>query len=286
MMEELDDEYSGDPNTEIPSAMCYPHQISYGPMDKHLPDGVKRIRGRSSQHLNRVEKYLERFNRVLIPTDTGNNNLVRAIKIQLHTPKNFTDDMMRHQLGYYFIESVDFLFPKMKSYLRSKKLTYSSYVMGVCNGLIWGDEFMIAAIGKMYNVRITVVSPYFSDVWNVFHDGGAKPDIVLVCNGLGFGNERDNITHFIATKGKEQTWKCVGADQPLSEIGLYSGYTEGCKSAIDLFTITKNRDILFNTTSMLHDMNQLCHDVKAICVHCDKLIDDMKRLNIKLGNFQ
>ena len=48
------------------------------------------------------------------------------------------------------------------------------------------DEFLIGAIGMMYNVRITVVSPYFSDVWNVFHDGHAQPDIVLVCNGAYF----------------------------------------------------------------------------------------------------
>ena len=48
------------------------------------------------------------------------------------------------------------------------------------NGRVWADEFLIGAIGMMYNVRITVVSPYFSDVWNVFHDGHAQPVMVHI----------------------------------------------------------------------------------------------------------
>ena len=84
----------------------------------------------------------------------------------------------------------------MVDYLKSKQLTFTSYVIGVYNGCVWADEFLIGAIGMMYNVQITVISPYFSNVWNVFHDGHAQPDIVLVCNGAYFGSGRDNITHF------------------------------------------------------------------------------------------
>ena len=97
--------------------------------------------------------------------------------MQLHVPKHFTDDMMQHQLSSYLIERVEFFYPQMVDYLKSKKLTFTSYVIGVYNGCVWADEFLIGAIGMMYNVWITVVSPYFSDVWNIFHDGRAQPDI-------------------------------------------------------------------------------------------------------------
>ena len=131
----------------------------------------------------------------------------------------------------------------MVDYLKSKQLTFTSYVIGVYNGRVWADEFLIGAIGMMYNVWITVVSPYFSDVWNVFHDGHAQPDIVLVCNGAYFGSGRDNITHFSGMRGKGKSWQCVGSGQTVDEIGVYSGFIEGWKTAIDLFTITINRRI-------------------------------------------
>ena len=94
------------------------------------------------------------------------------------------------------IERVEFFYPQMVDYLKLKQLTFTSYVIGVYNGHVWADEFLIGAIGMMYNVWITVVSPYFSDVWNVYYDGHAQPDIVLVCKSAYFGSGRDNITHF------------------------------------------------------------------------------------------
>ena len=140
-------------------------------MDKYLSDAVKKICGRMTIHLNRVDKYLDTLDRVAIATDGGYNNLFKAIRMQLHVPKHFTEDMMRHQLSSYLIERVEFFYPQMVDYLKSKQLTFTSYVIGVYNGHVWADEFLIGAIGMMYNIRITVVSPYFSDVWNVFHDG-------------------------------------------------------------------------------------------------------------------
>ena len=73
--------------------MRCPVPISYGPMDKHLSDAVKRICACSTQHLKRIEKYLEVLARVIIPID-GYNNLLKAIRMLLHVPKHFTEDMM------------------------------------------------------------------------------------------------------------------------------------------------------------------------------------------------
>ena len=174
----------------------------------------------------------------------------------------------------------------MVDYLKSKQLTFTSYVIGVYNGCVWADEFLIGAIGMMYNVWITVVSPYFSNVWNVFRDGHVQPDIVLVCNGAYFGSGRDNITHFSGTRGNGKSWQCVGSGQTVDEIGLYSGFSEGQKTAIDLFTITINHELLFKTNTMLTDVNHLCHNINAICVECDQVIEKLNELKITLGNFK
>ena len=107
-----------------------------------------------------------------------------------------------------------------------------------------------------------------------------------VCNGAYFGSGRDNITHFSGTRRKGQSWQCVGSGQTVDEIGLYSGFSEGQKTAIDLFTITINRELLFKTNTMLTDVNCLCCHVNAICVERDEVIEKLNELKITLGDFK
>ena len=70
------------------------------------------------------------------------------------------------------MEIVDFLHPIIKEYLDQMNISFNTYVMAVCNGRIWDDEYVLAMIGKMFNIHISVISPFYSDVWNVFHDRG------------------------------------------------------------------------------------------------------------------
>ena len=111
--------------------------------------------------------------------------------------------MFRHQLASYFFESEESLHPQMKRYLDANNLTYSSYVMGIYNGDIWADEFITSAISMMFNVCISIIRPYFIDIWHVYRDCHDKADIGLVCNRSHFGNGRHSISHFTATKGAE-----------------------------------------------------------------------------------
>ena len=67
-------------------------------------------------------------------------------------------------------------------------------------------------------------------------------------------------------KGKGGSWECVGKGRGVDEIGLYSGYSEGRRTAIDLFSIPVNRELLFKTNTILNDINKLCRDVKGICI--------------------
>ena len=103
---------------------------------------------------------------------------------------------------------------------------------------------------------------------------------------MDFGSEQNKITHFSATRGKGQSWQCVGAGQALDEIGLYSGHSEGQRTAIDLFTITINHELLFKTNKMLTDVNQLCRDVKGICIERDQVIENLEKMKITLGDFK
>ena len=107
----------------------------------------------------------------------------------------------------------------MKEYLQQNKLSFNAYIANVYNGNIWLDKYIVGALGKMFNMKISIISPYFTDLCNVFHDR-AIPDIVLVSNGQEF-TEKNRITHFSMTKGKESSWNCVGKELMVGEIGYH-----------------------------------------------------------------
>ena len=147
----------------------------------------------------------------------GKNNVIEAICLQLHVPKKYSNDMMRHQLASFLIKKLIFFYPLVESQLKTLNINFCTYVHGIYSGEIWGDDIMIGANGKMFNIRISIVSPYYNDIWNVYHDGHYLSDIVLIANGLDFSNDKKKITHISATKSDKETWACVGrSDDELS----------------------------------------------------------------------
>ena len=174
----------------------------------------------------------------------------------------------------------------MEDFLKKLNMSFNTYIMGVYNGHIWADEYMLGALGKMYNIRISVVSPFLSDVWNIFHDGTEKVDVVLIANGMDFIGVKYPITHFSATKGAAKEWKCVGHNIQLREIGLFTGETDGRRTAVDLFNITENKNILDGTKKAVSAINQLCEDVENICIDRDKVLDELKRLKVKVKSYK
>ena len=147
--------------------------------------------------------------------------------MQLHVPKDFTAQMLHHQVAETFAQYPEFLAAKMKEYLKNCNLTYTQYVFAVYCGDVWCDEYMLGAIGWMFNVRISIISPFFNALWNLYHDGRKNPDIILITNGKGFRTRQDRISHLSGTRGKETTWECVGSKEKLHQVETYTGYTEG-----------------------------------------------------------
>ena len=98
MLSELSVEYSGEYSVNVPENMKYPTQIEYDEKQKYLSSMVKKLKLRSSGDFNRVNHFLERLERVGLPTDDGNNNMFCAVRIQLHCPQRYTDDMFWHHI--------------------------------------------------------------------------------------------------------------------------------------------------------------------------------------------
>ena len=101
--------------------------------------------------------------------------------------------IVRYQFAQYMMSQVVFFFPIVKEHLEKHCISYNLYVKGIYHGTIWADEYIIGALSRTLNIKITVISLYYSDVWNA-------------------------VTHFTATHGTENVWRWVGSDIAVGEI--------------------------------------------------------------------
>ena len=70
--------------------------------------------------------------------------------------------------------------------------------MNIYYGNIWADDLVAAAIGKLFNISVTIVSLAFEKPLDLFQEE-TDPDIVLILNG-GSVNTPYVSTHFSGTR--------------------------------------------------------------------------------------
>ena len=129
-------------------------------------------------------------------------------------------------------------------------------------------------------LKITVISPYYSDVWNVFHRS-AIPDVVIVSNGGDFG-AKNAVTHFTATCGTENIWRCVGSDIAVGEIGHYSKESEGRIYAINVFEAEEKKKMTIKVQKITMDIDKLSKDLKEICIRQDQILNEMSDIKVDI----
>ena len=160
------------------------------------------------------------------------------------------------------IEDYNFYYPKMQKYLNAHNLLYSAYILYLYSGIIWADEYMLGTLGRMFDVKISVVSPAYNDVWNIFLDS-RLPHMVIVANRSDF-DKKHGVTHFSATKGSETTWKCVCADINVGELGMWRGYDNGLRRMAAKFIEKEKMILLSDTRKVSADVQGLCQDLNQL----------------------
>ena len=152
----------------------------------------------------------------------------------------------------------------MEAYLKKYSISYNAYVKDIYNGTIWADNYMIGALSRMFNVKITVVSPYYSDVWNVFHRSGI-PDVIIVSNGEDFGT-KSAVMHFTVTCRSENVWQCVGSDISVVELRHHSKESDGRAYTINVFEAIEKKNMAMKAQKITMDIEKLSKDLKQICL--------------------
>ena len=283
MLDVMSPKYSGPVNMELNEKLRYPAQLKYDYFQE-LSKECQQFHLRSEVQAVIVERYLKNIQRIGIETKSDYNNLIRAVMTQLKIPPKLSCEIVRHQLAAFMIQEVSFFHPRMKEYLANLKMSYNAYVMHLYRGQIWADEYMLGALGKMFNIKITIVSPAFDNIWNIFHDS-ALPDIVLITNGGEFGTKH-GVSHFSATKGFEKDWKCVGHHLNVGEVGSRKGFEDGTNYAVDKFNISEKYQILQKAELMATKIDAMCKDLHDLSIKRDQIYKEMQGMKINVEEFK
>ena len=116
------------------------------------------------------------------------NCAFEAICIQVYTLPGYNAYMLRRQACCFMAEFVHVFFPLMKHYLEEWKIGFTMYLEKMFTGEIWCDEFVLATIGKMWQIRITIVNSFYAPPRDIFHNR-STPHVVLIANGGDFGKQ-------------------------------------------------------------------------------------------------
>ncbi|MCG8626385.1 MAG: hypothetical protein MJE68_30850 [Proteobacteria bacterium] len=284
MLETLPRDIGGNVDMEVPEKLKYQPSTKYGKDADALLSLAKKMQLRNGLAFQKVQRQLSQLLRKVLDTRADYNSAIRVVLLQLHYPKRVKSDTVRHQIAAHMVQSYDFYYPKMRNYLKTHKLSFSAYIMHIFKGNIWFDEFILGAFGRMFDIKISIISPYYDDIWNIFHDSG-MPHVVIVSNGSDIGRKH-GPTHFSATMGEGEKWDCVGAHLNVGEMGRWEGYEEGSTHARDAFYMKEHYALMKKGRKMGEEIEELCQDMYAICIRRDQIYKEMEEMNLKVDAFK
>ena len=125
LLADLKDEYSGPLTPPILDTLKYLEPKKYSVGESHLTPDTKKLHLLLNGDLRRVNLFLNKCQLSYIETEPGNNNALHAVHMQLHVQKEFTVDMLCHEVAEHFAQYPDFFAPKMKEYLKNWKISYN-----------------------------------------------------------------------------------------------------------------------------------------------------------------
>ena len=152
---EMAPQYVGPLNKSPDRALSYNNEKVRDELFDHLPKQCQVLKLDSAEQLVVVNKHLERYRRCCVSTTADHNNLIKAVLVQLKTTKGLTSEILRYQISEYMAKEVIFFHPIMEGYLRKLKISFNAYIKALYQGKIWANEFMLGAIARMFNIKIS-----------------------------------------------------------------------------------------------------------------------------------
>ena len=146
--------------------------------------------------------------------------MTRAILQQvIHHPHAYTSELLMKQAATHLIRHPYRFYKYMEQELTETGESYESFCVNVYNCNVWGDDLIAMAIGDMWNIGITILSPVFKKPFHLFHNKTDEPDVVIVSNGGSYMCPDKGSTHFSATIPLTTNYAKPGSEYLHSNVG-------------------------------------------------------------------
>ena len=197
--------------------------------------------------------------------------MFNAVLDQITHPPGYTLVMLHRQTAWYMARNPYFVFPLVEPELDGE--SYRSYVENIFEGNVWADDMIATAIGKMFNVSITIISPQLPEALHLFHDD-QEPDVLLIGNAGTMGTECEN-THFSASKSKLAKYKKPGSSMKDENMRIIHkvNYDHGFKTACEHLIEGEKKHAVERLFSLNKGILALEQEMKEM----NKQLQDMKR---------
>ena len=204
----------------------------------------------------------------------------------LHQKEWFNADLLQKQVALHMLKHANLFYPYVQQDLLDSGESYESYCVNIFNGKVWGDDFILSALGHMFNIAITIISPCFDNQLDLFHTKEI-PDVVVIANGGDYITGRRPCTHFSGSHVKSGIkFKMAGSEMknPNLKPVIFSGYQRGVDDSLRHFLQEEKDMTLLKLRAVCKDIEHFDSKVVEL-IHCsDKLLKKKEQIEHKLEN--
>ena len=156
-----------------------------------------------NDHLGIIQKQLAPFERKPLEVSPDGDCMYHSILTQVHYDKNlYNAEMLRKQAAYFMLKRPKEFYLYALYQLEEDNKSYRSYCTNIYKGVTWGDSLVMAAISKMWNITISMLSLNYKKPLDLFHVS-KNPDIIIIAHG-GDDGSHQLCTHFSACETTNQ----------------------------------------------------------------------------------
>ncbi|MCG8624589.1 MAG: hypothetical protein MJE68_21665, partial [Proteobacteria bacterium] len=204
----------------------------------------------------------------------------------LHHKELFNEDLLQKQIALHMLKHANLFYPYVQQDLLDNNESYESYCVNIFYGKVWGDDFILSALGHMFNVAITLISPCFDQQMDLFHEKQV-PDIVVIANGGDYVMARKPCTHFSGSHMKPGIKFTIPGSEmknPNLKPVIFAGYQRGADDSLKHYLREEKDMCLLKLRAVCKDIENFDEKVVKLIKASDDLIEKKSQIEHKLEN--
>ena len=234
----------------------------------------------SDDDLETLKTKAAKYGRDLKAVPIDGDCLLHAIRDQTHINPNWTIQENRQTIGFYLAKLPEQFYMFAEGYCTDH--SYERYVRNFFNGHSYGDEVIAGVWGHIWNMKITIISPYYEDL-KVFHNDDENPDIIILHNG-----RTDTDGHYFSTSMHNKRSKrlpVVGSNHSF-KITVLKDVNHHYKNAQEHYNEVKRHQCINDYNTAVNDLSELYHNVKQAKELEQELSGALKEVQTKITHLK